>query len=652
MYQKFFTKTIESKFIKNLLYNTALPRYKVVTNNDYIFEGYNYIYHDQIILCTKSGYVYEHNFRTILNYEFGKRYPKFTENYISEYGYYDSDTHEWLGNYLRYIKDLFHINLMPFYNCYSGKWADNVSIKIDREAAIINEDANITLPKGRIRGDINGDGLIDKQDYQLLINHLEYLKEHSEDPNWDELKEWAADVNNDGIVDDLDKDLLERSTDVAYIIMGSISNFAPGKLPMEDLPIEATDLTSSSWQPASHINTAIAENVYINAKVKSGRLSFSSGKQSHIYEAPVLNYTVNDLYVLDSDNPGRLPALTKTDVSVSKGDTSQTKDPEFEMVEKYGNYIYDLDLKTWYIECAMPATYEESQLQSLYNYDILKDFEKLGDDKLKIYLKRVPTESEVLSLSIGFINYSIIEENSLQYKVAQIPIRFNKTYTIALDANSSVLIRPAFIKNNKYQQIAAKDNSGKDYSDVFNDSLVLKNNLSFKKPFTYRLDLDPKIEGASKLFENENNLYLLIQIPRIIETSITVLEGDYTTPGNCIKIYDKNSLINDEISMDDQDKLFISDLSLLKLNDKNSYAFSDRLIEYLTLNAITPIDDIDKNFTLVQNALGLTTENYVNKGIWSAVMREAIFNSTMENLNVEHYDIIGFLDKTAEKTIL
>ena len=125
MYQKFFTKTIESKFIKNLLKNTPLPIYKVIRDNDYIIEGNIYIYKERIIKATKSGIIKSGMYKILSFYNFGEDYPNYTERYISRYSYYDSDTHEFLGKYLRCLKGIYGLDLMPLYNCYSGRISTN-----------------------------------------------------------------------------------------------------------------------------------------------------------------------------------------------------------------------------------------------------------------------------------------------------------------------------------------------------------------------------------------------------------------------------------------------------------------------------------------------------------------------------------------------
>ena len=116
--QKFFTNSIESKFIKALLYNTDIPMIDCVVDNDFIFSGYYYIYKNYLILCTETGNL-SNNFKIINNFYFKDKKDNITEKYINKYQYYDSETHLYLGKYLRYLKAEKGIDLMPFYNCFN-----------------------------------------------------------------------------------------------------------------------------------------------------------------------------------------------------------------------------------------------------------------------------------------------------------------------------------------------------------------------------------------------------------------------------------------------------------------------------------------------------------------------------------------------------
>ena len=122
MFQEFFTDTVQSKFIKELLYKTPVPLINSVVSGNYVLSGFNYVYGDAIIECTKSGILGEENGAKYIivrrAYELGDKILGVTENYISEYNYYDTDTHYKLGNLLRVIRDTSGVNLMPYYNCF------------------------------------------------------------------------------------------------------------------------------------------------------------------------------------------------------------------------------------------------------------------------------------------------------------------------------------------------------------------------------------------------------------------------------------------------------------------------------------------------------------------------------------------------------
>lgn len=127
MAQKFFENTLVSQFIKNILANAPVPVIPTATYYDYIIQDNFYVLVDKIIRCTKSGYVKAEEGQTqasyfdIQHYEFGRAYPKLTETYFSNESYYDPETHEHLGKFLRCLRDTKYIDLMPFYNCFNYK---------------------------------------------------------------------------------------------------------------------------------------------------------------------------------------------------------------------------------------------------------------------------------------------------------------------------------------------------------------------------------------------------------------------------------------------------------------------------------------------------------------------------------------------------
>lgn len=141
----------ESNFIKALLSNTHLPLIRTIREGDYITEGRLYILKCNVIKCIKSGYIGSKNilhntpiadWRNVGEYHFAEKNGKLCTNFVSNTSGYDSLTHEKLGEYLRALRDMYELNLMPLYNCFSNNNFNAHEIKVkkhDREqSSIIN----------------------------------------------------------------------------------------------------------------------------------------------------------------------------------------------------------------------------------------------------------------------------------------------------------------------------------------------------------------------------------------------------------------------------------------------------------------------------------------------------------------------------------
>lgn len=135
MYTRFNTDTVVTRFIKSLLANTNIPLVKVWNPGDYCIEGLYYISKEHILKCNVSGQPKsvidttdegERYFDLNGIYIPGEKYFNITSNYVSNTGAYDARTHMYLGNYLRYYRDYYGIDLMPFYNCFGNEYIDNV----------------------------------------------------------------------------------------------------------------------------------------------------------------------------------------------------------------------------------------------------------------------------------------------------------------------------------------------------------------------------------------------------------------------------------------------------------------------------------------------------------------------------------------------
>lgn len=142
MQQDFYTNTIQSRFIKDLIYTTPIPIINTVSKGDYVFKGNSYIYKNRLIVCNETGIIGDTATYKIISYfDFGKSYPKFTERFSSNYSYYDDETHQWLGKLLRCYRDIWGLDLMPFYNCFTGMYTSGLRLTSN---GVLNEE-NVTF---------------------------------------------------------------------------------------------------------------------------------------------------------------------------------------------------------------------------------------------------------------------------------------------------------------------------------------------------------------------------------------------------------------------------------------------------------------------------------------------------------------------------
>ena len=188
----------------------------------------------------------------------------------------------------------------------------------------------------------------------------------------------------------------------------------------------------------------------------------------------------------------------------------------------------------------------------------------------------------------------------------------------------------------------------------------------------------------------EKDLKLFIKVPVSCRSSITVLEGDFTkfndvryAPVNGLWQYKNNRSIlnfNPQDIKDLNNYIFepISQIQLLAFNTGESYPFADRLIEYLSGSAITPVDEISDNITRIQKVMKQNNYYFKIEGLWEQKMQNILYDYLMNSwptnisadtiskpendktLNksrrsIEHptkstlFDVLGYADKDIEK---
>lgn len=147
--QKINSNNLTSKLVKCLINTSNIVTAPIWKQGQPAIKDMIYVTKDFIVRAKKeiSTNLYGYENIDINNTEYfekispfieGNFYNALTSNYMSNTGLYDSVTHYFLGQYLRQLRDLHDINLMPYYNCWDGTSIDSYRIVKD---AIIS-DAN------------------------------------------------------------------------------------------------------------------------------------------------------------------------------------------------------------------------------------------------------------------------------------------------------------------------------------------------------------------------------------------------------------------------------------------------------------------------------------------------------------------------------
>lgn len=240
-------------------------------------------------------------------------------------------------------------------------------------------------------------------------------------------------------------------------------------------------------------------------------------------------------------------------------------------------------------------------------------------------------------------------------KLIAVPVKYGRSYTIAIDSDTPVEMR-TLIYDKDIGNVSKEAFSESYYSDEIIDYEFFSKTI-FTEPI---LRLIPYPDN-SQLYAQEKNLYLTIQVSADNNSSIVVLEGDYLGSWN-------NNQINYDCDKDVIEQRRIHRPALLHFNCKTSFAFSDRLIEYLLLNVINPTEDISKNIEYVNRLISGNLDNEYAKNVkegkiftelWNDQIRESIeeyvrYLETNSDYSKRYLlrDQDGFLNSDIEKLLL
>lgn len=126
---KYNNTHIITGYIKQLLHSFNLPTIRVYKKGMLILENNFYIYKNKVVKAlVTTQEVNSSSFKIINTYNYNKKLPHFSKNLEIRNNIYDSYTHKYLGEYLRFQRDYNNLNLMSMYNCFSNEMPNNLYI--------------------------------------------------------------------------------------------------------------------------------------------------------------------------------------------------------------------------------------------------------------------------------------------------------------------------------------------------------------------------------------------------------------------------------------------------------------------------------------------------------------------------------------------
>lgn len=250
---------------------------------------------------------------------------------------------------------------------------------------------------------------------------------------------------------------------------------------------------------------------------------------------------------------------------------------------------------------------------------------------------------------------------------------FQNEFTISLTGSAEALLCLYDLKKDSLIKIDINENDkyALDKISLSSKVSIYCKDVSTPTLFTY----SDKTADWGSLMKSQYKKYLslAIKVTKGYSNPLVVLEGNFVNKGSSQLQINLNEEDIDTIENNYWKNLdltkYITNPQLLSYdNNKNSYLLADRLIEYLTGNAITNISesyDIEKVQDWLSYNKNQLQENYninVNvsntfKGMWSKEMTYSLIqlyyyylNNPKMN-NIPYYDFVGYCDSNIEKIL-
>lgn len=543
---KFNSNHIMTGQIKQILNAFNLPSYKIYTAKHYKYflehgeespelaDGL-YIKQDMIMEYKNGKWG-----KDLDTYGYNNKYLNFTKNFPIVNNIYDSDTHEYLGDFLRFQRDYLGVDLMPLYNCFSNRVCNNLNISI-----------NAQYPDKEVETEAT------------TIKKIPAV----------------TDPLNDEII------IIPEAT---YVV--PVTKIVPGE------------------------------------QYKIKRAFYTKNKDFIIYMLPIKFFQEYTIAMDCSTGAEICCGLYDSYLEELDDDKSYVGGQRLLPPVAMSQYTSDVTYKKF-----SEVRFNNPMLWKGINTDTL-------DKIVKKCVQNKPNTGSTLTDEQVYAGYRqrLLEREDLLKLFIKIPIT-NKTSITVLEG---------------------------DYRD-FNNFKYAPELTDFA--YTYKQTLYDE-EGNPKLDEEGNELTKTVTniVKRVVWNKyqnrfITNYETVNYAENN--KLYKQNpTALNDAVDVIDlpdiEDRPFrpISPLQLLMFNTKESYPFSDRLLEYLSGNVITEWDENTDNIRRAQKVMKLNNNKIAFEGAWDGTMRRVFYDYMMNGkpsgdkftFDINH-DTLGYVDKDVEK---
>lgn len=619
----------------------------------------------------------------MLFYDSEKYIPGLTKNLKSPGLHYDAVTHEYLGEYLRFLRDYHNVNLMSLYNCFSNSLCSNLTLRFEynnSEVEFVSKDSKYNIYSFPVKLFNNYTIAVDSNQGIEICCGLYHTHCYNPDVSGKTRKDLQLSsktyekvgktfFSQPILYDKLDIKNWEYSDEFKLVdLADGNQELQPDhtKISRRDIITKEQDLRMFIKVPVSCRSSIV------------------------VLEGDYRNYN-NALYIPNIDKNLKMRGCSEGSTVYITGELSDS--------------IRDYAVSSWQY-----AYYQKNSDESQENSDEPQD--NSDDPTIDLLVPSIEFIEDIIDDSKLWTQgttqrpaYDV--ENNLCYISNGAELAYvieNNGKTIVDSGGSRKTVTSYKLTNDIYLNDPRKINwKTGDLADGVSDYEIRQwfgtseNNSGFSGfiegdghtiyGLYYSGNATKDSTGLIPVIDSDNQTLL-----RNLGINYVYLKGAYasafvgnTTPGKTTSdkwSYSQNhSVVNfvpkKEDSFASNDTTYfrpISKLQLLEFNTGESYPFADRLVEYMSGSVVTPLDEITDNIKRAQRVMNDNGHYFQVSGLWENKMQKILYDYIMnsgpfelqngeiiDKRNGYHgglvghtrkstvYDILGYVDKDTEK---